>query len=634
MIKHYKFAIILFNYFPYGGLQRDFYRIARRLTDLGHQVDILTMDWQGEQLNDVRLYLFERSKGSAVTRNNRFFKAIKKHLSHHQYDCVLGFNKMPYLDAYFVADTCYIDKALYERSVYYRLTRRFWHFYRAEQSVFKNGQALLLHISPMQKLIYEGHYPLAKNNAYLLGANVDKRLYANPIIGAEREVLRFDYQISSEQIILLLVGSSFKTKGLERAIQSLASLDKAQLAKTELWVVGNDKQARYLKLAETLGCASQIRFLGARDDVPKLMAIADLLVHPAYVENTGTVLVEALASGLPVLTTSNCGYAYHIEKAIAGKVIRTTVMDTGNNEIIQENLNLVLQQLLTSDLQSLRQNALNYGQQTNLSAQTDDAVEAVLNHLTDNQDAIYFRHLDFNQLLAADGEIFRHKKNRLTKRLVGKTQNFIIKLHDRMGMSEFIHTLLKGKRPVTDAYPEKQAIDTLSAMAIRVPKCLGYHREGWGMNKRSYILLEDFGDRVTLEDWVNASLQNNKAYSQNERLTMIKKVAEITKKLHDNNWVHRDLYLCHFFILDEGELALIDLHRCQKVSIKTKEKMLIKDLGALFFSTEETLTKIEQLQFIKHYTNKPLHQVLTENKDFWDKVLMRKNQLRNRNKRG
>ena len=46
-----------------------------------------------------------------------------------------------------------------------------------------------------------------------------------------------------------------------------------------------------------------------------------MLIHPAYNENTGTVLLEALVAGLPVLATAVCGYAHYIEEAEGGLVV-------------------------------------------------------------------------------------------------------------------------------------------------------------------------------------------------------------------------------------------------------------------------------------------------------------------------
>lgn len=65
----------------------------------------------------------------------------------------------------------------------------------------------------------------------------------------------------------------------------------------------------------------QVRFIGARKDVPQLLMAADFLIHPASVENTGTVIVEALAANVPVLTTEICGYSFHVTRADAGQVV-------------------------------------------------------------------------------------------------------------------------------------------------------------------------------------------------------------------------------------------------------------------------------------------------------------------------
>ena len=85
-------------------------------------------------------------------------------------------------------------------------------------------------------------------------------------------------------------------------------------------LVGSGKPAAYLKLAKKLGIAAQVSIVGGRDDVPELLAAADLMLHPAYRESAGYTLLEAVVAGLPVLATETCGYAYHIQQANAGVV--------------------------------------------------------------------------------------------------------------------------------------------------------------------------------------------------------------------------------------------------------------------------------------------------------------------------
>src|SRR5690606_28538128 len=89
-------------------------------------------------------------------------------------------------------------------------------------------------------------------------------------------------------------------------------------------IVGNDDPAPYLAaLPENIRrrVATRVRAEGARDDVPALLQAADLLLHPAYRESAGMVLLEATVAGLPVLTTDTCGYARYVLEAGAGEVI-------------------------------------------------------------------------------------------------------------------------------------------------------------------------------------------------------------------------------------------------------------------------------------------------------------------------
>ena len=74
------------------------------------------------------------------------------------------------------------------------------------------------------------------------------------------------------------------------------------------------------------------------------MCDADILIHPARVEAAGMVLLEAVIAGLPILTTENCGYAFHVKKAEAGIVLpmsfEQSVFNHALNEMLDKNKRL------------------------------------------------------------------------------------------------------------------------------------------------------------------------------------------------------------------------------------------------------------------------------------------------------
>ena len=124
-------------------------------------------------------------------------------------------------------------------------------------------------------------------------------------------------------------------------------------------VVGEDNERPFRKMAKQLGVAGRVRFMQGQEDVTRFMLGADLLIHPAYSENTGTVLLEAIIAGLPVLATDVCGYAFHIERAGAGRVLASPFQ--------QASLNRELLTMLDSpERKQWSENGIRYGLEEDL----------------------------------------------------------------------------------------------------------------------------------------------------------------------------------------------------------------------------------------------------------------------------
>jgi UDP-glucose:(heptosyl)LPS alpha-1,3-glucosyltransferase len=134
--------------------------------------------------------------------------------------------------------------------------------------------------------------------------------------------LRFRQQLGlqPQQKLVLMVGSGFRVKGVDRALQALAALPQPLRDNSVLMILGRDNQAPFEKQARQLGLTDRVHFMGGRDDAADFMFAADLLLHPAYQEAAGMVLLEALAARLPVLVTDSCGYSYHIQRSGGGQV--------------------------------------------------------------------------------------------------------------------------------------------------------------------------------------------------------------------------------------------------------------------------------------------------------------------------
>jgi UDP-glucose:(heptosyl)LPS alpha-1,3-glucosyltransferase len=311
-------GFVLYDYFPFGGLERDCHRIASLCAEAGHEITLLTRTWQGERPSRMKLELFGRHGITIPARNRHFVRQLAGALPRHALDGVIGFNKLPGLDVYYGADPCYAE-ALEKKPFWCRWLPRYRQYLNFERAVFqRGGRTDILQYTPRDIPTYKKFYG-TEDRFHVLPPNARRHAFTAADQPAARRRLREQNGWSAEDRIVLFVGSNFQRKGLDRLIRALAALEPALRERTRLGVMGRDDPGRFARLAEELGVAARVHFLGGRHDVPEWMLAADVMAHPARRENTGSVLVEALSFGLSVLATDVCGYASHINAARAGQ---------------------------------------------------------------------------------------------------------------------------------------------------------------------------------------------------------------------------------------------------------------------------------------------------------------------------
>ena len=329
----------LYKYFPFGGLQRDFLRIALACQVRGHAIRVYVLEWDGEVPVGFDVVIVPVKALSNARRYAKFTEWVGQDLARRTPDRVIGFNKMPGLDVYFAADPCYEEKVRTQRNPLYRFSSRYRHFSAYERAVFSpQSRTEILMISSLQQPFFEKHYATPAERFHLLppGISPDRRAPANA--AAVRADFRAEFELAEDDLLLLQVGSGFKTKGLDRSLSALASLPAELKSRTRLIAIGQDDPSNFQRMASSLGLADRVSILQGRSDIPRFLLGADLLIHPAYNENTGTVLLEALVAGLPVLASAVCGYAHYIEEAKGGRIIPEPFAQTQFDAMLAEML--------------------------------------------------------------------------------------------------------------------------------------------------------------------------------------------------------------------------------------------------------------------------------------------------------
>ena len=224
------------------------------------------------------------------------------------------------------------------------------------------------------------------------------------------------------------------------------------------------------------------------------------------------------------------------------------------------------------------------------------------------------------------GKIFREAANRVTKEFTHNGISYFIKFHEGIGWAEVFKNLLKIRLPTIGAKTEWKAINKLRELDIDCPEVAAVCYKGINpANSQSFIVTKSLVNTISLED----ALKQKKfqTLGPKTKREFVKKIAEISKKMHDGGMNHRDFYLCHFHVdidLDvKKKIYLIDLHRAQ-IRRRVPTRWATKDIGGLFHSIIQFgISETDCYRFLSIYFNCSFRRLVREKSSFINKSRFR-----------
>jgi UDP-glucose:(heptosyl)LPS alpha-1,3-glucosyltransferase len=304
--------------FPEGGLQRDCVRLARLMARRGHDVTIFTAMNRWGAATDLSITLLPvdepTNHGTDWAFARKFVAATAG-----KFDRIVGFNKLTGLDVLYCADPPVAQRRRYW---WQRVLPRYRARLRLEGESFRpDATTHIVALTNIAAANYRRHWGLRTGRFTVMPPGLDDaRRRPELREPSRRQALRAALGVAGDQPVWLWIGAQPRTKGLDRALKALATQPNAVLL-----VVGvtNHKGAGAAAAVQArwLGVAGRVRFLGFREDVANLLAAADVLVHPARLDVSGQVILEALVNGLPSIVTGCCGFAEHVREAGSGIVL-------------------------------------------------------------------------------------------------------------------------------------------------------------------------------------------------------------------------------------------------------------------------------------------------------------------------
>ena len=317
-------AIIRQRYNPFGGAERFIERAVESLRERGTRVTVITRSWQGAStVGEVEVcnpfYL------GKIWRDWSFARDALSTAHARQYDFIQSHERIVGCDIYRAGDGVHAEwlavRSRLQNPVERLLTRLspYHNFVLArERRMFASPRLrAVICNSEMVRDEIQAHFSLPSEKLHVVYSGVDTNRFHPGLKTTIGPATRRQLGIPAGVPIALFVGSGFLRKGLSVAIQALARTSNG----VHLLVVGADRHSeRYARLASELGVAKRLHMMGGRENVLEYLGCADFFVLPTLYDPFPNAALEALACGLPVITSTKCGAAPIIARGHCGRI--------------------------------------------------------------------------------------------------------------------------------------------------------------------------------------------------------------------------------------------------------------------------------------------------------------------------
>ncbi len=319
-----KLALVRQKYTPFGGAERFVERALAALRAQGTDVTIIAREWQGEPgPGFLRCNPFFLGR---TWRDASFARCVQGLIDENRFDLLQSHERIPGCHLYRAGDgvhATWLDLRSRARGVPPWLTLMSpWHRYTlaAEAAMFRhpNLRAVICNSRMVRDDIAQ-RFGTAAEKLNVIYNGVDLEHFHPRLRAEHRAAVRTSLGIDDTTPIILFVGSGFERKGMPTLLPALARMKRRDAV---LLVVGRDRKQRDMQaLAARLGVAERVRFLGGQKDVRPFYGAADCFALPTLYDPMPNAALEALACGLPTVTSTTCGAAELIQPNTNGRIV-------------------------------------------------------------------------------------------------------------------------------------------------------------------------------------------------------------------------------------------------------------------------------------------------------------------------
>jgi UDP-glucose:(heptosyl)LPS alpha-1,3-glucosyltransferase len=333
-----KLALVRRRWVLDGGGERFTALLAGGLARAGCAVTIVSARWAAPvgEVSHRRVPTVERGEFLSLLS---FTVNAARHLRQADYDLVQSHAKLPWQDVYRAGDGCHrewLRQRAKHRASPCRHRRRLSSsdlllLFLERILLTRRRYRLIVASSARVRADLIRHYDVPPSHIRVIYNGVDIQQFHPEAHRRLGEATRRRLEVPANALLILFMGTGFERKGLAHLLRALPAAGE----NTWLVVVGRDAETeRYQALARALGVGGRVRFVGPVTDPEVAYAAADALALPTIYEPFSNACLEALASGLPVVTTRAAGAS----ELLSGRLDALTVDSASDHEAIAERL--------------------------------------------------------------------------------------------------------------------------------------------------------------------------------------------------------------------------------------------------------------------------------------------------------
>ncbi len=334
-----KLALVHKRYDQLGGAEWDCYEMSCRLARRGHEVHLVTGECRVPVPDGILVHRVPVLRTGQLAKLLSFAALAPRVWRRVDADVVVGFGRTVGHDLFRASGGChreYLTRVAVERGGWTARRQQLSPYHRAMLAIERRqygpgGYRKILAVSALSRQEILATYPtVAAEDVAVLHYGVDVERFHPRRRSTEGTAVRRELGVAIDRPLVLFVGTGFRRKGVDTLLE-IWRRDPPRGA--TLVVVGNDQHlASYQRAARSSG--GRVVFTGPRRDVDRLCAAADLFALPSLYEGCPVAILEALASGLPVVTSRATG----APELLVGPLAELTVDDPRDVKAIGEAL--------------------------------------------------------------------------------------------------------------------------------------------------------------------------------------------------------------------------------------------------------------------------------------------------------